>query len=346
MKKYYKKLKQKGPSVYKAGIIYLENYRVRGYNSVSSSISLFPNNWQEVPEIDYLLQVAKEKYKGDPTVICAYKNCDVKQIQSNTIEIVDRDIFSYSIIDKLEMVVYDHNNKWAEIVEEKKTITDYENDTMMDKKHTIKDLSNGKVACLNDVNVDQLRKVMRAAFPKDTIMPSGADRFYIKCKRNKDEWTGEYDTSLPTVSAEALLKEIENNTTMDKPMTHQEAIERLKKYQEDWSVSTVNPLRTAIDLAIKNMEQCEVYKEPVDMDCVNIERDGWLKEFVTGKFNNEFIVESSRDTFLRYTEARPIKPKVLSFSEWILTNKAGEGCYLSNVDIFHNEYTQYLNDNK
>jgi hypothetical protein len=250
MKKYYKRLITENG--YRKGIIYPEEYSDGRH--VNPYVSFFndPSRWEIVPEIDYFLQVAKEKYKEGDRIVPAWPS----EPKENTIkgELFFRynDIWVYG--DDTIQCVYDGNTKqWAEIVEEKKTITDYENDTMMDKKHTIKDLSNGKVACLNDVNVDQLRKVMRAAFPKDTIMPSGADRFYIKCKRNKDEWTGEYDTSLPTVSAEALLKEIENNTTMDKPMTHQEAIKNLIVLRDFHTPKDM--MYKALDLAIKNIKE-------------------------------------------------------------------------------------------
>jgi hypothetical protein len=92
--------------------------------------------WQDALEIDYFLQVAKEKYKGDPVVICVYDGEKV-QVDSNTIRNFKQDIEAKIIGVGARPVLYDGDTKqWAEIVEEKKTITDYENDTMMDKPMT------------------------------------------------------------------------------------------------------------------------------------------------------------------------------------------------------------------
>jgi hypothetical protein len=120
---------------YKQGVIYPEDYKAKELSSVGVCAGIFIDDYKEVPEIDYLLQVAKNKYKDDPTVICVHDPSDVSIIKSDSIYIGSGHIWCFA--EAVDLVLYDGDTKqWAEIVEEKKTITDYENDTMMDKPMT------------------------------------------------------------------------------------------------------------------------------------------------------------------------------------------------------------------
>jgi hypothetical protein len=139
------------------------------------------------------------------------------------------------------------------------------------------------------------------------------------------------------------ITDYENDTMMDKPMTHQEAIKELKGLKKLFKVGgdAVN----SVDLAIKNMEQCEVYKEPVEMEVsYNDFKFITTQRTIEGKFIGKYIDIDG----ISWKQARPIKPKVLSKNEWLAfkfngTMVLAKDLNFENIDI---EYTQYLNDNK
>ena len=74
-------------------------------------------------------------------------------------------------------------------------------------KFTIKDLAEGRCAVKNDGTVEELNKVLKAAFPKD-VQSSGDWNFYIKIY---DEWGGCDSTKLPIQSVKDFLEELEKS---------------------------------------------------------------------------------------------------------------------------------------
>jgi hypothetical protein len=64
------------------------------------------------------------------------------------------------------------------------------------KKYTIEDLAQGRCAVINDGCVEELREVLRRAFPDDYSEIKNYDicRFYSKSKVNEDTWI--YDDDL------------------------------------------------------------------------------------------------------------------------------------------------------
>lgn len=72
-------------------------------------------------------------------------------------------------------------------------------------KFTIKDLAEGRCAVKNDGTVEELNKVLKAAFPTDIESTGGWD-FYMK--ENFDEWDGYDSTKLPIQSVKDFLEEL------------------------------------------------------------------------------------------------------------------------------------------
>ena len=71
------------------------------------------------------------------------------------------------------------------------------------KKYTIQDLSEGKVAVLNNGTLEQLKKVLKLAFPQDTTIPGGSCELYKKWRTYN--WCGVDDTNLPIQSVKDFL---------------------------------------------------------------------------------------------------------------------------------------------
>ena len=74
-------------------------------------------------------------------------------------------------------------------------------------KFTIKDFAEGRCAVKNDGTVEELNKVLKAAFPTDIESTGGWD-FYMK-KNLDDEWIGADFTELPIQSVKDFLEELE-----------------------------------------------------------------------------------------------------------------------------------------
>lgn len=55
-------------------------------------------------------------------------------------------------------------------------------------KYTIEDLANGEVICENDGTLEELRKVLKKAFPNDNIITQGCNNYYFKSDENPKEW--------------------------------------------------------------------------------------------------------------------------------------------------------------
>lgn len=71
-------------------------------------------------------------------------------------------------------------------------------------KKLIKQLRNGEIAVENDGTLEQLKKVLRVAFPKDKHDTLGAVKYYEKIN---DTYIGCNTKNLPTVSVKEFFKE-------------------------------------------------------------------------------------------------------------------------------------------
>lgn len=84
--------------------------------------------------------------------------------------------------------------------------------------HTIQDLANGKCAVINDGTLDELNKVLKAAFPlvDEYQYPiQGINKYYHCIPHYKQEWTfTNGEINLPTQSVKDFLKQ-EIKTNMD-----------------------------------------------------------------------------------------------------------------------------------
>lgn len=71
---------------------------------------------------------------------------------------------------------------------------------------TIEDLSLGKCAVINDGTVEELREVLKLAFPNDSSIVRGDYKFYLIDDINSVEWYATDRTQLPTQSVKDFLK--------------------------------------------------------------------------------------------------------------------------------------------
>ena len=69
----------------------------------------------------------------------------------------------------------------------------------------IKQLREGTIAVKNDSTIDELNKVLRYAFPNEPSESKGIANYYF-AGLNKDYWTLEDTTNLPTHSVKEFLK--------------------------------------------------------------------------------------------------------------------------------------------
>ena len=69
----------------------------------------------------------------------------------------------------------------------------------------IKQLREGTIALKNDSTIDELNKVLKYAFPNDASVSKGVTKYYF-AGLNKDYWTLEDTTNLPTCSVKEFLK--------------------------------------------------------------------------------------------------------------------------------------------
>lgn len=77
-----------------------------------------------------------------------------------------------------------------------------------EKIFTCKDLSEGRVACINDGTIDELRKVLNFCFPNDKFETFGSNSYYYLMNKIGD-WDSSEKTDFPTQSVKVFLKEIE-----------------------------------------------------------------------------------------------------------------------------------------
>ena len=69
----------------------------------------------------------------------------------------------------------------------------------------IKQLREGKIALKNDGTLDELNKVLRYAFPNEPSESKGIRKYYFATS-NKDYWTLNDTTNLPSHSVKEFLK--------------------------------------------------------------------------------------------------------------------------------------------
>ena len=74
--------------------------------------------------------------------------------------------------------------------------------------YSIEDLSEGRVALINDGNIDELTTVLKAAFPNDSAPGMGSHKYYNQIKRFPNLWGGNNKTKLPTQSVKEFYKQL------------------------------------------------------------------------------------------------------------------------------------------
>lgn len=75
----------------------------------------------------------------------------------------------------------------------------------MKTRFTIEDLRNGKCAVINDGTLDELRSVLKAAFPGYGISCKGDSRYYYKYRHNLQTWISSDESCLPIQSVKDFL---------------------------------------------------------------------------------------------------------------------------------------------
>lgn len=134
-------------------------------------------------------------------------------------------------------------------------------------------------------------------------------------------------------------------------MTQEEAIKIL---EDDFISNEVEEkeYNEAIKYAINQLKQCEVFDEPVEMEVKDSIMNSWQNERVVGKFKGFYLIETptnQNDYFALFENAKPIKPKPLSFTDWVKGKELVENTcepIKGWRDKFLNEkiiqYTEYL----
>lgn len=80
------------------------------------------------------------------------------------------------------------------------------------KIYTIQDLIDGKVVCVNNGTLEELREVLETAFPKSG-RPFGTGTNYVKSIYYENSWIAdEHNTGLPKQSVKEFYKQLKNNT--------------------------------------------------------------------------------------------------------------------------------------
>jgi hypothetical protein len=77
------------------------------------------------------------------------------------------------------------------------------------KKYTIEDLATGKCAVINDGSVEELREVLKRAFPNDLSPEDFRYEKYFRKNNTFSRWTWGNDYNLPTQSVKDFLVEEE-----------------------------------------------------------------------------------------------------------------------------------------
>lgn len=86
--------------------------------------------------------------------------------------------------------------------------------------YTIQDLADGKCAVKNDGTLEELKKVLKLAFPLDPDIISGLNTYYFKHAWSSTQWSASVNTNLPTQSVKEFLKQKTENM---RTITHDQA---------------------------------------------------------------------------------------------------------------------------
>lgn len=122
-------------------------------------------------------------------------------------------------------------------------------------------------------------------------------------------------------------------------MTHEEAIRTLNNE----SYSSLNQYK-AINYAIEQLHQCEVYDKPVEMHTTDFPDQGWSKRMIVGKFMGKFVEE---DLLFEYAELVNKPKQPLGYKEWIEKNYPYTELFtLSEICEIGKKYQKYLNQFK
>lgn len=91
--------------------------------------------------------------------------------------------------------------------------------------YTIEDLTNGKCAVINDGTVEELRIVLKKAFPENNYVLKGVDRYY-----SNNLWRNNIiGTTLPSVSVKEFFKQITNKNMDELKITKEKVLEAAAK---------------------------------------------------------------------------------------------------------------------
>lgn len=81
-------------------------------------------------------------------------------------------------------------------------------DECFKRVYTIKDLSEGRVAVINDGTRKELGTVLKEAFPEDKSGVNGGDKYYFRFSNKSSFWRGNDKTDLPTQSVKEFYKQL------------------------------------------------------------------------------------------------------------------------------------------
>jgi len=121
---------------------------------------------------------------------------------------------------------------------------------------TIQDLVEGKCSVLNDGSIEQLRKLLKLAFPEDEDVTAGKSKYYYKCPPISKIWnSGDY-TSLPVQSIKDFVE-----AGVDRSITPEKAKSIIKIACNNWRQKLLKIWANNIALDEKIEVSEEFYQE-------------------------------------------------------------------------------------
>lgn len=114
-------------------------------------------------------------------------------------------------------------------------------------KYTIEDLAAGRCAVKNDGTLEELKEVLKLAFPSDKTNTNGTCTFYHKISGGSS-WVTSNNTNIPTQSVkdfiskdnpetqESILQEAERIVNGDRATDYGDMKESFEKIAKGWSV--------------------------------------------------------------------------------------------------------------
>ncbi len=149
-----------------------------------------------------------------------------------------------------------------------------ESPKLEEKTFTCQDLTDGKVACINDGTIEELNKVLGYSFIDDETKASGESCFYFKS--SIVGWASRNSTDLPTQSVKVFLKEIEEkekptnkkvvctNTNCQGECITCEHMELVNKEKQTITITTSKKYETnPNDIVVKNEPEL-IKSNPLD----------------------------------------------------------------------------------